>query len=87
MSPQTRVIGGRTFSAIGYGGMGLSISYGTAGTDEERFKVLYPPLLGRCRGCPTLIELQVLDAVYESGSTFWDTADVYGDNEDLIGEW
>ena len=29
----------------------------------------------------------MLDAVYESGCTFWDTADVYGDNEDLIGKW
>jgi len=31
--------------------------------------------------------LKVLDAVYESGCTFWDTADVYGDNELLIGKW
>jgi len=31
--------------------------------------------------------LKVLDAVYESGCTFWDTADVYGDNEELIGKW
>ena len=30
---------------------------------------------------------QVLDAVYESGCTFWDTADAYGDNEELIGKW
>jgi len=31
--------------------------------------------------------LKVLDAVYESGCTFWDTADAYGDNEDLIAKW
>ncbi|KAI0072152.1 Aldo/keto reductase [Panus rudis PR-1116 ss-1] len=31
--------------------------------------------------------LKVLDEVYASGVTFWDTADVYGDNEDLIGKW
>ncbi|KAF9031837.1 Aldo/keto reductase [Hymenopellis radicata] len=31
--------------------------------------------------------LKVLDAAYEKGSTFWDTADAYGDNEDLIGKW
>ncbi|KAL0072845.1 Aldo-keto reductase str7 [Marasmius tenuissimus] len=31
--------------------------------------------------------LKVLDAAYESGSTFWDTADVYGDSEELIGKW
>ncbi|KAF9043808.1 Aldo keto reductase [Hymenopellis radicata] len=31
--------------------------------------------------------LKVLDAAYEKGSTSWDTADVYGDNEDLMGKW
>ncbi|EIW78474.1 Aldo keto reductase [Coniophora puteana RWD-64-598 SS2] len=29
----------------------------------------------------------VLDAAYASGCTFWDTSNVYGDNEDLIGKW
>ncbi|OAF59692.1 hypothetical protein VC83_04101 [Pseudogymnoascus destructans] len=28
-----------------------------------------------------------LDRAYELGATFWDTADVYGDSEDLIGKW
>jgi len=67
MSTQTRTFGDKTFNAIGYGGMGLSMAYGSVGTDEERLKIL--------------------DAVYESGSTFWDTADVYNDNEELIGKW
>ncbi|KAI0074186.1 Aldo/keto reductase [Panus rudis PR-1116 ss-1] len=31
--------------------------------------------------------LKVLDAAYELGCTNWDTADVYGDNEELIGKW
>ncbi|KAJ7573405.1 NADP-dependent oxidoreductase domain-containing protein [Mycena floridula] len=31
--------------------------------------------------------IKVLDAAYASGCTFWDTADVYGDSEDLIGKW
>lgn len=31
--------------------------------------------------------LALLDRAYELGQTFWDTADVYGDNEDLIGKW
>lgn len=31
--------------------------------------------------------LKILDAIYERGCTNWDTADVYGDNEDLIGKW
>ncbi|KAF4471861.1 aldo-keto reductase [Fusarium albosuccineum] len=28
-----------------------------------------------------------LDRAYELGSTFWDTADLYGDGEALIGKW
>ncbi|KAA1473509.1 Aldo/keto reductase [Dentipellis sp. KUC8613] len=31
--------------------------------------------------------LKFLDAVYERGCTHWDTADVYLDNEELIGKW
>ena len=30
---------------------------------------------------------KVLDAAYEAGCTFWDTSDLYGDSEDLIGQW
>ena len=30
---------------------------------------------------------QFLDGLYESGCNYWDTADVYGDSEDLIGKW
>ena len=30
---------------------------------------------------------EVLDYACASGARNWDTADVYGDNEDLIGEW
>ena len=43
MSAQTRVFGDKTFNAIGYGGMGLSIAYGSVGTDEERLKVVTNP--------------------------------------------
>lgn len=31
--------------------------------------------------------LQLLDAVYENGCTFWDTADAYGDSEVILGKW
>ncbi|KAL8773818.1 MAG: hypothetical protein Q9194_004205 [Teloschistes cf. exilis] len=31
--------------------------------------------------------LKVLDRAYELGETFWDSADVYADSEDLVGEW
>ncbi|KAH9951065.1 NADP-dependent oxidoreductase domain-containing protein [Amylocystis lapponica] len=30
---------------------------------------------------------KVLDAAYQRGCTFWDTADIYNDNEELIGKW
>ena len=29
----------------------------------------------------------MLDAAVEEGCTFWDTADLYGDNEELVGKW
>ncbi|KAI4088159.1 MAG: hypothetical protein LQ344_006251 [Seirophora lacunosa] len=31
--------------------------------------------------------LKVLDRAYELGERFWDSADVYQDSEDLVGEW
>jgi aryl-alcohol dehydrogenase-like predicted oxidoreductase len=31
--------------------------------------------------------LAVLDKAHELGATHWDTSDVYGDNEALIGQW
>ncbi|KAJ7128719.1 Aldo/keto reductase [Mycena epipterygia] len=39
MSP-TRKIGHSTFSAIGFGAMGISAFYGSVESDEERFKIL-----------------------------------------------
>lgn len=32
-------------------------------------------------------KLKVLDRAHEIGETFWDTADVYFDSEDVIGQW
>ncbi|KAL2858620.1 NADP-dependent oxidoreductase domain-containing protein [Aspergillus pseudoustus] len=31
--------------------------------------------------------LDLLDQAYALGERFWDTADVYGDNEELLGKW
>ncbi|KIW92738.1 uncharacterized protein Z519_06586 [Cladophialophora bantiana CBS 173.52] len=31
--------------------------------------------------------MKFLDHVLESGETFWDSSDVYGDSEDLLGQW
>jgi aryl-alcohol dehydrogenase-like predicted oxidoreductase len=36
---------------------------------------------------PDAQRFAVLDYVFQSGCTFWDTSDIYGDSEDLIGKW
>ncbi|GAM83003.1 hypothetical protein ANO11243_009890 [Dothideomycetidae sp. 11243] len=38
-------------------------------------------------GEPIEDRLRILDAAYEAGCRFWDTAAAYGDSETLIGEW
>ena len=58
---------GPKVSSIGYGAMGLSVSYGKAGSDEERF--------------------QILDRAIELGCTYFDSADIYGDNEELLAKY
>jgi aryl-alcohol dehydrogenase-like predicted oxidoreductase len=36
---------------------------------------------------PDSTRLAVLDRAYALGETFWDSADIYGDSEDLVGKW
>lgn len=36
---------------------------------------------------PDSERLAVLDRAHELGERFWDSADMYGDSEDLIGKW
>ncbi|KAK0611228.1 NADP-dependent oxidoreductase domain-containing protein [Immersiella caudata] len=46
--------------------------------------------IGHAYGQNTLTgedKLKVLDRAWEIGQRFWDTADVYADSEDRIGEW
>jgi aryl-alcohol dehydrogenase-like predicted oxidoreductase len=31
--------------------------------------------------------LAFLDGLYNMGETFWDDADIYGDSEEVVGEW
>ena len=67
--------------------MALSAYYGAIENDEERFKVcallfiLYLSFIAKRRNT------QVLDAALEEGCTNWDSADIYCDNEDLLGKW
>jgi pyridoxine 4-dehydrogenase len=67
---QTRTLGssGLEVSALGFGCLGISASYGTP--------------LDRRDG------IAIIRAAFESGVTFFDTAEVYGPftNEDLVGE-
>ncbi|KAG5755390.1 hypothetical protein H9Q69_004414 [Fusarium xylarioides] len=58
---------GPKIPSIGLGLMGISVGYGAATSDEERFKLL--------------------DRAWELGCTNWDTADIYGDSEDVVGKW
>ena len=87
MSQNTRKIGNDDVSPIGFGLMALSAYYGAIENDEERFKVcallfiLYLSFVAERRNT------QVLDAALEEGCTNWDSADIYSDNEDLLGKW
>ena len=87
MSQNTRKIRNDDVSPIGFWLMALSAYYGAIENDEERFKVcallfiLYLSFVAERRNT------QVLDAALEEGCTNWDSADIYGDNEDLLRKW
>ncbi|KAL1941903.1 hypothetical protein VTO73DRAFT_6903 [Trametes versicolor] len=53
-----------------------AVGYGAMGISAFYGKIL-----------PDEERFKVLDAVYDGGCTFWDTADRYLDSEDLIGQW
>lgn len=36
---------------------------------------------------PDAERFALLDHAYDAGERFWDSADIYGDNEDMIGRW
>lgn len=69
MSLPTAPLGrnGPQVNRLGFGLMGLSMSYGPPKPDNER--------------------LALLDQAYELEERFWDSSDLYGDNEDLLGKW
>lgn len=82
---QTRKIGHDEVTAIGYGAMGISSYYATPQPDEERLKVR--PFVVNWDFATHRGWIQFLDGLYARGCTNWDTADVYGDSEVLIGKW
>ncbi|KAG8221407.1 NADP-dependent oxidoreductase domain-containing protein [Butyriboletus roseoflavus] len=92
MAYPTRTIGNTPVSAIGFGAMGISAYYGDVESDEERLKVSidhspYTQFNTTVLLIPIDMMGQVFDAAFKNGCTFWDTANIYGDSEELIGKW
>lgn len=68
----TRKIGDVDVSAIGFGAMGLSGAYNpSSGFGKDNDDE----------------RLHILDTALALGSTYWDSADLYGDNELLLAKW
>ncbi|KAL2812541.1 Aldo/keto reductase [Aspergillus granulosus] len=59
-----------------HGPLVTSIGYGMMG-----LSAFYGPHL------PDTQRLAFLDKLYAAGQRFWDTSDIYGDSEDLLGTW
>jgi aryl-alcohol dehydrogenase-like predicted oxidoreductase len=76
---------GPKIPAIGFGMMGLSIAYGMPQYAFTLFHPVAHPFTNILRSSEE--RLKVLDRAWELGCTNWDTADIYGDCEDLVGEW
>ncbi|KAJ7776047.1 NADP-dependent oxidoreductase domain-containing protein [Mycena maculata] len=54
----------------------MAVGFGTMGLPAFYSKV-----------APDEERFKILDAVPAAGCTLWDTADIYGDSEELIGKW
>lgn len=81
----TRKLGKDDVTALGYGAMGIASYYGTVDSDEDRLNVCY-------RSFSSIVSVdnrntQFLDELYASGCRNWDTANIYGDSEVLLGKW
>ena len=91
MSLPTRALGrnGPQVAAMGFGLMVQSPQPNTLGAWEAA--CADPSLQGLSAfygsKMPDEERFKVLDRALELGETFWDTSDLYGDNEDLIGNW
>lgn len=85
MAMLSRKLGQASVPAIGFGAMGFSLAvYGQVDDHEERFKVCMRS--SYLRSCTYGI-WKLLDRAYELGCTHWDSANVYGDSEEVIGKW
>lgn len=82
----TRKLGKDDVTAIGFGAMGIAAFYGSIDSDEERMKVRAFSFRSSLSFTDLAVH-QFLDELYASGCTNWDTANVYGDSEVLLGNW
>jgi aryl-alcohol dehydrogenase-like predicted oxidoreductase len=85
----TRLLGknGPQVSAISFGAMNLSGAYGSVASHQEQPKVVASSEERFKPSASDEERFKVLDRAIELGSTHFDTADVYGDNEDLLGKY
>ena len=89
MSLLTRSLGknGPQVTAMGFGLMVQSLQPDILGTWEITLTRIQG--LSAFYGAAKSDEerFKVLDRALELGETFWDSSDIYGDSEDLIGKW
>ncbi|KAH7120696.1 hypothetical protein EDB81DRAFT_914466 [Dactylonectria macrodidyma] len=75
--------------AVCFGLFGVSIAYGSTESVSPTHSVGLAPLTDTYTNpySPDEKRLKLLDRAWELGCPNWDTADIYGDSEDLIGKW
>ena len=80
----TRKLGknGPQVTAMGYGAMGLVNRFCPIHQCQHA-DITQSAFYGKPK--PDEERFQLLDKCYNDGELFWDSADVYGDSEDLIG--
>lgn len=83
----TRKIGDVDVSAIGFGAMGMSAFYTTSQEDKENYADRYKVRSFKYLEWGADHLSKILDSVLAKGCTYWDTADVYDDNEILLAKW
>jgi aryl-alcohol dehydrogenase-like predicted oxidoreductase len=76
---------GPEVTAVGFGLMGLSTAYGAVEYAPIHHLFIRATLTLNFRSDSA--RLPVLDRAWELGCTNWDSADMYGDSEDLLGKW
>lgn len=85
----SRTLGDAQVFPIGFGAMVLSLLSSHEVEYIEFISLCFIKGLSAFYGdtLPDEERFKLLDAVLESGCNYWDSADIYGDSEDLLGKW